>query len=96
MGVQSQISRIQYGKNAIIAALNSIGLSIPEGTTIDNIAPYIRSLGVFRGTMETYENAYNAGLIAEGTIVIIDGADTDETTAVLGKAILGKMILGKG
>lgn len=93
MGVQSHLSRIQQGKSDIITALNSIGLSIPEETTIDKIAPYIRSLGVYRGTMEAYEDAYNAGLIAEGTIVIIDG---DETSAVLGKAILGKMILGKG
>lgn len=48
---------------------------------------------IFIGTMSEYQEAYDTGLIAKGTIVIID---EDETTAVLGKAILGKMILGKG
>lgn len=96
MGVLSQINRINQAKSDIIDALSAIGLSIPEGTTIDQIAPHIRKFGVFRGTMEGYEKAYSAGLIAEGTVIIIDSVDTDETTAVLGKAILGKMILGKG
>lgn len=63
---------------------------------------------VFIGTMAAYEEAYAAGQIAIGTIVIIDepiddepnddepNDDGDETIAILGKAILGKMILGKG
>lgn len=50
--------------------------------------------GVFIGTMKAYEEASSAGLIAKGTIVIIEEEETS-TTAVLGKAILGKMILGK-
>ena len=51
--------------------------------------------GVFIGTMDAYREAYAAGLIAKGTIVIIEEEETS-MTAVLGKAILGKMILGKG
>ena len=47
--------------------------------------------GVFIGTQTAYEEAYSAGLIPVGCIVIIDEAST---TAVLGKAILGKMVLG--
>ena len=47
--------------------------------------------GVFIGTMTAYEEAYAAGLIPVGCIVIID--DTS-TTAVLGKAVLGQMVLG--
>ena len=47
--------------------------------------------GVFIGNMSAYREAYDAGLIPVGCIVIID--DTS-TTAVLGKAVLGQMVLG--
>lgn len=63
-----------------------------DGTRLDAFLRNLQDSGLFIGTMSAYEEAYAAGQIAKGTIVIID---EDETTAILGKAILGKMILGK-
>lgn len=50
--------------------------------------------GIFVGTQTEYDEAYEAGEITVGMLVVILD---DETTAsaVLGRAILGKMILGR-
>ena len=55
--------------------------------------------GHFIGTYAEYTTAYNNGLIAVGTVVLITDDGEDEasaaTTAKLGTAILGTMILGQ-
>lgn len=49
---------------------------------------------LFMGTKEQYDAAFAAGLIANGSLVIITDGNT-ETTAKLGLAKLGQMILGQ-
>lgn len=51
---------------------------------------------VFIGTLAEYQEAYAAGKIAVGALVIImeKGEDANDTIALLGTAVLGKMILG--
>ena len=52
---------------------------------------------VFIGTLAEYQEAYAAGKIAVGALVIImeEGEDANDTIALLGTAVLGKMILGQ-
>lgn len=70
--IVQNIQRIETGRNDIIKALQNIGINIPDGTPIDLIAEYIKNYGVFRGTMEAYEQMYAAGKIPVGTVVVID------------------------
>lgn len=50
---------------------------------------------LFQGSRAEYEITRAAGLIPNGTIVIItDEGDSDSTTALLGSALLGAMVLG--
>lgn len=90
--ILDRLLQIEQGRDAVIAALSHIGITVPEGTKIDSIAPYISGYGVFRGTMSAYEEAYAAGNIPVGTTVIID--DLDGTSSILGVGVLGQMILG--
>lgn len=52
---------------------------------------------IFIGTLAEYQEAYAAGKIAVGALVIImdEGEDANDTIALLGTAVLGKMILGQ-
>lgn len=52
---------------------------------------------VFVGTLTEYQEAYAAGKIAVGALVIImeEGEGTNDAIALLGTAVLGKMILGQ-
>lgn len=52
---------------------------------------------VFIGTLAEYQEAYAAGKIAVGALVIImdEGEDSNDAIALLGTAVLGKMILGQ-
>lgn len=53
---------------------------------------------LFMGTKEQYDAAFDAGLIANGSFVVIiddENAETAATTAKLGLAKLGQMILGQ-
>lgn len=69
--------------------------------TLDNLQNFYEKLqnekGVFIGTANDYENAYNAGKIKTGSLIIIldpNEMETSTVTALLGTGILGKMILG--
>ena len=86
------------------ATLTKEGIAADAKATGDAIAKVDAKL--FIGTTEEYNIAYNAGLIAVGTVVIItddedepndDGSnsspDSSLTTSALGYAILGQMIL---
>lgn len=53
---------------------------------------------VFIGTQEEYDIAYAEGKVAVGALVIIldeNEANSDATTAMLGKAIIGTLLLGR-
>jgi predicted fused transcriptional regulator/phosphomethylpyrimidine kinase len=53
---------------------------------------------VFIGTQEEYDIAYAEGKIGMGALVIIldeNEANSDATTAMLGKAIIGTLLLGR-
>lgn len=70
--IEGQIARTQIGRDNITLALNKIGSLISKETLVEDITSYINELGIFRGTLKAYEEAYAAGKIPEGTIVVID------------------------
>lgn len=85
----SEIEKV--GSTSIIemsAAGSKIDYTFGDGSTGTFTTAFI-------GTHEEYLQAYNAGQIAIGTIVIItdDEVNADATSAILGVGILGSMIL---
>lgn len=77
------------------------GESILGSGNIENLASkeYVDEKSdskVFIGTLAEYQEAYAAGKIAVGALVIImeEGEDSNDVIALLGTAMLGKMILG--
>lgn len=69
------------------------------GKQIDDYIDKISDIGIenilFIGSQDDYQNAFNAGKIALGSLVIIlDNEEyADEFSSVLGVGVLGKMIL---
>lgn len=49
MSIQSEIDRIVGGKTAIATAIEGKGVTVPEGTKIDGMAPLIEAIGAGGG-----------------------------------------------
>ena len=49
MNIQSEIDRIVGGKTAIATAIEGKGVTVPEGTKIDGMAPLIEAIGAGGG-----------------------------------------------
>lgn len=82
---------------ALDARLNNIE-NLSE--TVDQINEKLKDLDntssqVFIGTYEEYLEAFKAGRIPTGMLVVILDENSTDTSAILGTAILGKMILGQ-
>lgn len=62
MSIQTQITRISNAKTDIVSAIQSHGVSVPSGTKLDALAPYIRSIssntGGFTSNDFTYSGTY--------------------------------------
>ncbi len=97
MAEQSTIKQISIGENEYEIDAKYWGGR--ESSILDNLASrdYVDGK-IFVGTMNEYEDSYNAGSIGVGSLVIImeeNGGDANSgTTSKLGKAVLGQMKLG--
>ena len=53
MSVQSEITRIESAKTAIAAAIEGKGVTVPDGTLLDGMAPLIESIEAGGGNFAT-------------------------------------------
>ena len=60
MSVQTEITRIESAKTAIATAIEGKGVTVPDGTLLDGIAPLIESIEAGGGVELQYNRLYSA------------------------------------
>ena len=63
MSVQSEITRLANAKNAIATAIEGKGVTVPEGTKLDGMAPLIESIEAGGGAENLFGTYFETGSI---------------------------------
>lgn len=81
MSVQTEITRIESAKTAIATAIEGKGVTVPEGTKIDGMAPLIESIKagggdkVFCGSFTPTSDLETFKITSDGGAVTSDGTN---------------------
>ena len=66
MGVQTELTRIANAKSTIKEAIESKGVTVPDGTLLDGMGALIGSIEAGGGGVDTSQDTVTASVLAEG------------------------------
>ena len=72
MSVQSEITRIESAKTAIATAIEGKGVTVPDGTKLDGMAPLIESIETGGGAENLFGTYFETGSIIPASDITSD------------------------
>ena len=72
MSVQTEITRIESAKTAIATAIESKGVTVPDGTLLDGMAPLIESIETGGGAENLFGTYFETGSIIPASDITSD------------------------